>query len=214
MCLRSIVCMVVALISSAISAVPQSQHSFKIYRDPSTGVSFIYPGNWTSDPESLFSADSALLLKPDSERKPSDPTAYDIAHTKVGLRFHAPQTDREAGGAAFVYALLPENNDVGCRRRATRSFGEDDKSANDVTIGNIVFTHVSASDSGLGHSRNREIYVSFLGGKCYGFEEQVDTFDIDGWSEETLVKNMKAELNATMKSVRVGKSSVTLGARH
>lgn len=184
-----------ALLFCVLAAQAQSP-ALKTFHDPTDGVTFRYPAEWSAGQDVQFYLGSEILER-NSDGGAKEPLG------KIG--FVAEKTGPYAGtnlnGVQFVFNVVPRSSENECRKRVEDAAN---KPVTQTTVHGIVYNHYSGGDAGLGHQASREIYSSFRDEHCYMFEESIHTMSMDDPKSLSAAqwKQLRKELDRVMQSVR------------
>lgn len=190
--------MAFAIAGMLVQSCDGQSAGFKRYADPVYGVSFEYPGDWSSGEQGAFYfyLGTAILFPPGPGGQPDEP------RVRVGFKAPdgagAPYANTDLSGVEFVYAVLLHVTADACYARLAPEHWQRPP----IVIHGVTYRRAQGGDAGLGHGARRDDYATFRHGRCYLFEGGVHSATSDEarpYSEAPLVK----ELDAVMQSVRI-----------
>jgi hypothetical protein len=165
------------------------------FADPSTGVSFQYPKEWTRATSSQFYLPTAMI--------PQEAQVRGAIVWKAG----EPQKTTLAG-AQFLYAFDKNASSVACLH--PHNEGDSAKPTIDtVKLGYISYAHNHTEEAGMCHQENEDIYTAYINNACYLFDLSVHTICsgvVDGMRDATPseLAATHARLTDILKTVQIG----------
>ena len=133
------------------------------FTDPPYGVAFRYPAKWTFSVNSSFYATTSIT----STNNP----ARGVVFVKASEGFN-PYPNTNFDGAEFVYANRKSSSTAQC---SASLHGNGEKILAAKTIGSINYVHAQASDAGMCHQTQEDLYATYRNQTCYLFDLAVHT---------------------------------------
>lgn len=159
---------IIPLLFATALAAPAQQvtlatPSLMQFTDSSYGITFRYPAKWNFSPSSGFYATTSITS--------TDNPARGIAFVKASEGFN-PYPDTNFDGAEFVYANRKASSTAQC---SASLHGNGEKILAAKTIGSINYVHAQASDAGMCHQTQEDLYATYRNQTCYLFDLAVHT---------------------------------------
>ena len=133
------------------------------FTDPSSGITFRYPAKWSFGVSSGFYATTSITSR--------DNPARGVVFVKASEGFN-PYPNTNLDGAEFVYANRKASSTAEC---SASLHGDGDKILAAKAIGNINYVHAQASDAGMCHQTQEDLYATYRNQTCYLFDLAVHT---------------------------------------
>jgi hypothetical protein len=175
--------------------------------DTAHGVSFRYPSNWKLDKFQGAYVPSLILQNP----RPGEPDRYrpTAAVELMGNGDEqSPYANTNFVEAAFVFRIAPELNEQACYDVARPASQIADTKPDWQTIGGVRFLHGRASEFGMCHDSEQDVYARFRSGRCYLFDAQLNTACKDVTPRNISDSQLKAiarTLHDISESIRFGR---------
>lgn len=187
--------MVSSLFSITALATPAQQvtlatPSLMQFTDPSSGVAFRYPAKWNFSANSGFYATTSITS--------ADNPARGVVFVKDSEGFN-PYPNTNFDGAEFVYTNRKTASTAEC---SASLHGNGDKVLATKTIGNINYVHAQASDAGMCHQTQEDLYATYRNQTCYLFDLAIHTI-CPGVKDNTraITSSELAEVHASLEKI-------------
>ena len=182
-----------SLVTSAhAQSTPQTAPS-KTWTDPGSPVSFEYPSVWIHSRQNTMPFPPAIAAA-------GEPLEAVVAFSPRGNYYAATNLT----GLQFAFRKVARPAAADCPPLVS---GADRQSRPEIIHG-LQFTHIVAGDAAMSKSVDQQVYVTFLKGTCYLFEEDLGEIGVgvvDGQRALTAKEQaaLHRHLAAIMDSVRI-----------
>lgn len=160
------------------------------FSDPDYGVTFRYSPKWNFSANSGFYATTSITS--------ADNPARGAVFVKDSEGFN-PYPNTNFDGAEFVYTNRKTASIAEC---SALLHGNGDKVLATKTIGHINYVHAHASDAGMCHQTQEDLYATYRNQTCYLFDLAVHTI-CPGVKDNTraLTSSELVEVHASLEKI-------------